>query len=79
MSDATADRIVPDGFDLERALQQESTTPDSERASCPDCGAIDLRPRTGKPFGAHRTGDDPYYCKNCQTSVSDAEVSTRGD
>lgn len=47
----TAD-IVPDGFDLSKARNKRTTTPDEEQPRCPECGTTNISPKVGNHIGS---------------------------
>jgi len=60
----------PDEFDLAAAKSQRSTTADAERKHCPDCGSINIRPKSPAGRNKTRRAEGKYLCRNCGTHFS---------
>ena len=71
-TDARTDSIVPDGFNLEAAKKQRSSTPDDEIARCPRCESASIRHRPGGV--AARDTETLYRCKHCDFRFDEPQV-----
>jgi len=62
------DGIVPEDFDLDAARSQNSTTPDSDRRRCPECGSVKILRKTEKGANAPARKGGKYRCEadGCQ-------------
>ena len=62
------DDIVPEDFDLDAARNQPSTTADSDRRRCPECGSVKIVQKTAKGAAAPNRKDGRFRCKatGCQ-------------
>jgi DNA-directed RNA polymerase subunit RPC12/RpoP len=54
---------------LRSAERQRSTTPDSQRPRCPECGSLELRIKPGGVQNDAERVDTPYRCEACGEHV----------
>ena len=72
--DADSDRVADVSVDqlgeaLRIAQAHRSTTSDSQRPRCAECGSIDLRPKPGGVKTDAERIDTPYLCEACGEHV----------
>lgn len=51
---------------LQHMKRAPSTTPEEQFDRCPDCGSVQVHPKTGKPHGPEAGAGD-YWCDNCRS------------
>ena len=66
VEDVSTDQL---GEALRIAQAHRSTTPETQRPRCAECGSIDLRPKPGGVQNDAERIDTPYLCEACGEHV----------
>ena len=61
---ATEDGLIPEGFDLDKARRQQSTTAKSDLPKCPACGSVSIIRKTSREDHPQRK-PGAFRCESC--------------
>lgn len=64
---------VPDDFSLHDAIHAKSTTPESERKRCPECGSIGINSIGTGLAEALTSHDNDWRCESCRATFDEPD------